>query len=175
MHKTNLKIQFTLLLSALLGFNVYSQKPEDVKSRVSEIKKWYTEIQSIGLINCKTFEYIEKDSYMADSDPMEFTQIVNTCRLNETFTIRQGKFSGYEWSQEINLYLRQGKIFFVFVTGSAEGYSYERRYYCDSNEILIQELLRESDGGQEIIGSNIDVKENLRKRITEVIDMTKFK
>ncbi len=50
------------------------------------------------------------------------------------------------------------RCFFTFVTGSTESWSYEYRYYFDTDEKLIRYLERESEGGEEISGPNKQIK-----------------
>jgi len=71
---------------------------------------------------------------------------------------------GYEWGQEVSIYKRKGKIFFIFVTGGAETWSYEYRYYFDADENLIRHLVKEADYGNEISGPNKEIKIDAKKK-----------
>lgn len=75
---------------------------------------------------------------------------------------------GYEWAQEVSIYKRKGKIFFIFVTGGAETWSYEYRYYFDTDENLIRHLVKEADYGNEISGPNKEIKIDAKKKNVNV-------
>ena len=141
------------------------EKELTVDERVEQIRGWYSEIQKIGMNNCKTKRKTRFErGFSSDGEDFPFEQIVKTCELNEDFELIRGEFSGYEWGQEVSVYKRKGKIFFIFVTGGAEAWSYEYRYYFDSNENLIRHLEREADGGDELSGPNIEKKINAKKK-----------
>jgi hypothetical protein len=136
-----------------------------VDERVEQIRGWYGEIQKIGMNNCKTKRKTRYEKgFSSDSEEFSFEQIVKTCELNEDFELIKGEFSGYEWAQQVSIYKRKDKIFFIFVTGGAESWTYEYRYYFDSDENLIRHLVREADGGDEISGPNTEKKINAKKK-----------
>jgi hypothetical protein len=140
-------------------------KELSVDERVEQIRGWYGEIQKIGMNNCKTKRKTRYEKgFSSDSEEFSFEQIVKTCELKEDFELIKGEFSGYEWAQQVSVYKRKDKIFFIFVTGGAESWTYEYRYYFDSDENLIRHLVREADGGDEISGPNIEKKINAKKK-----------
>lgn len=140
-------------------------KELSVDERVEQIRGWYGEIQKIGMNNCKTKRKTRYEKgFSSDSEEFSFEQIVKTCELNEDFELIKGEFSGYEWAQQVSVYKRKDKIFFIFVTGGAESWTYEYRYYFDSDENLIRHLVREADGGDEISGPNTEKKINAKKK-----------
>ena len=140
-------------------------KELSVDERVEQIRGWYGEIQKIGMNNCKTKRKTRYErGFSSDSEEFSFEQIVKTCELNEDFELIKGEFSGYEWAQQVSVYKRKDKIFFIFVTGGAESWTYEYRYYFDSDENLIRHLVREADGGDEISGPNTEKKINAKKK-----------
>jgi NADH:ubiquinone oxidoreductase subunit F (NADH-binding) len=59
-------------------------------------------------------------------------------------------------------------VFFVLIKGASEGYVYERRYYCNEDEKLIQQLDREGEGG-ELKANNVENKTDLNKNIKVVL------
>jgi hypothetical protein len=143
-------------------------KELSVDERVEQIRGWYGEIQKIGMNNCKTKRKTRYErGFSSDSEEFSFEQIVKTCELNEDFELIKGEFSGYEWAQQVSVYKRKDKIFFIFVTGGAESWTYEYRYYFDSDENLIRHLVREADGGDEISGPNIEKKINAKKKFVK--------
>jgi hypothetical protein len=140
-------------------------KELSVDERVEQIRGWYGEIQKIGMNNCKTKRKTRYEKgFSSDSEEFSFEQIVKTCELKEDFELIKGEFSGYEWAQQVSVYKRKDKIFFIFVTGGAESWTYEYRYYFDSDENLIRHLVREADGGDEISGPNTEKKINAKKK-----------
>ena len=140
-------------------------KELSVDERVEQIRSWYGEIQKIGMNNCKTKRKTRYErGFSSESEEFSFEQIVKTCELKEDFELIKGEFSGYEWAQQVTVYKRKDKIFFIFVTGGAESWTYEYRYYFDSDENLIRHLVREADGGDEISGPNIEKKINAKKK-----------
>ena len=142
-----------------------NEKKLTVEERIEEIRNWYTEIQKIGLKNCHTKRKTRYEKgFSSDSEEFSFEQKVKTCELNEDFELIKGEFSGYEWAQQVSVYKRKDKIFFIFVTGGAESWTYEYRYYFDSDENLIRHLVREADGGDEISGPNTEKKINAKKK-----------
>jgi len=145
------------------------EKELTVDERVEQIRGWYAEIQKIGMQNCKTKRKTRREQgFSSDGEEFKFEQAVKTCGLNEDFELIRGEFSGYEWGQEVSVYKRKGKIFFIFVTGGAEAWSYEYRYYFDSNENLIRHLVREADGGDELSGPNKEKKIDPKKKNVKV-------
>jgi hypothetical protein len=144
-------------------------------NRIAEIKNWYKEIQSIGLKNCSTDSYIVYDRLSPETSQIPFTQRIKSCSLNDRFSVLQGEFNLYESIEKVNVYLQHGKIFFVFIELSAEAYSAEYRYYCDTNENIILELNKESYDPMKPLGENIESKQNLNKPVKSIIEFNRFK
>lgn len=149
-----------------------------VTTRVNDIKKWYTEIQAIGLKNCasKTYTVYEIGGYDDTGKPVKYPheQTIQRCNLSTTYSLYNGIFSGDHWGQSVKVYLKNNRIFFVFISGGGEGSSYEERYYCNEDEKIIKELRRDGDFGEEPSGANIEVKTNINKDIRTVIDFGRF-
>jgi hypothetical protein len=135
------------------------EKKLTIDERVEQIREWYAEIQKIGMQNCKT---IKKTRYEIGLDPeggkMPFEQVVKTCQLDENYELIRGEFTSYEAGYKLSVYKKEGKVFFVFIEGGAEAWSYEHRFYFDTDEKLIRKLQREADGGEQISGPNKEVK-----------------
>ena len=75
---------------------------------------------------------------------------------------------------KIPIYKRNGKIFFVFIEGGGEGWSFEKRYYCDEEENVIKHIEREAENGDAITGPQIEIEinksnPNVRKYVEEDI------
>lgn len=164
-----------LFFVGYLSLDSTSQKITGTKERVAEIKKWYAEIQSIGLRNCKSKKFIKYDNPFNQNENIPFNQTVSICQLNNVYLIKKGQFEGHEWAEDVLIYYKNGLIFFVFIKGVSEGYTYERRYYLNSREKIIQELEREADYGEEFKGNHKEVSDNLNKDIREIIDLDVFK
>lgn len=135
-------------ISGLSGMEPLTQMDplQSVDERVNEIGKWYAEAQKLGEKNCKVYKTIKKDGLTSEQQ-FPFDQEVKACRLNDRYELVQGKFLGYEWGETVNIYKKDGKVFFVFVEGGAEAFLYENRYYCDRDETVIRHLRKESEGG----------------------------
>lgn len=157
-----------IFYSLLLGFYTgYSQSTEAINARVLEIKKWYGEIQSIGLKNCITKEKVVEEEI---SDEIEkFTQTLKKCNLNETYQVVQGSFNSYEWSSNINLYRKNGKIFFVYIETFSIGGTGEFRFYFNDRELLIKQVEKIEDVIEDKITKK-ENKENLFKNTTQVFE-----
>lgn len=145
---------------------------------VNDIRKWYSEVQSIGMKNCssKTYTVYETAGFDASGKPIKYPhdQTIQRCNLSTTYSLYDGSFTGDHWGQNVKVYLKNNKIFFVFITGGGEGYSYEERYYCNEDEKIIKELKREGDFGEAPSGENSEVKTNINKDIRTVIDFGRF-
>ena len=156
-----------IFYSLLLGFYTgYSQNTEAINARVLDIKKWYGEIQSIGLKNCKEKTRVALDSFDGETDKMEFVQKIKKCDLNSDYEVLQGEFSGYEWANDINIYKKNGNVFFVFIYWGGEGVNNENRFYFDENQKLIKEIEKSIDYDCKSVKT--EKKENLNKSLLNV-------
>jgi hypothetical protein len=133
---------------------VVEEKPQTKEERIQEIKLWYSEIQKIGMQNCEAKKRVKYEGFDPESEQMPFDQIVKTCKLDASYELIRGDFSGYEWGYQLTIYKKDGKIFFVLVTGGGEGNTFEKRFYCDRNENLIELLENYTEGGEEVQGSD---------------------
>ena len=149
-----------------------------VNSRVEDIRKWYSEIQAIGMKNCTSKTYTAYETVGYDDNgkqiKLPYEQTIQRCNLSPIYSLYDGYFTGDHWGQSVKVYLKNNKIFFVFITGGGEGYSYEERYYCNEDEKIIKELKREGDFGEEPSGANTEIKTNINKDIRTVIDFARF-
>ena len=148
--------------------------PQTKEERIQDIKAWYDQIQLMGKRNCIERERIKNDSFSPESEAIPFTQKASKCKINEEFEVIQGNFSGYEAGSKIRIYKRNGKIFFVFIEGGGEGWSFEKRYYCDEEENVIKHIEREAENGDAITGPQIEIEinktnPNERKYVEEAI------
>jgi hypothetical protein len=158
---------------------VVEEKPQTKEERIQEIKLWYSEVQKIGMQNCETKKRVKYDSFDLESEKIPFDQVVKTCKLDDHYELIRGEFGGYEWGQQLSIYKKDGKIFFVLVEGASEGWSYTKRYYCDRDENLIQLLENEADGGEEVKGPGKPTQLNpakpkIQDNITEYLSDVNF-
>jgi hypothetical protein len=165
-----LKINLIITVAILIGsFNANAQTSTTNKARIAEIKKWYAEIQTIGLKNCKTKKYVNTDGFTNEQE-YKFDQKIQVCQLNNLYQVTKCQFTGHEWAGDVIIYRKNNSVFFVLIKGASEGYLYERRYYCNQDEILIQQLDRE---GIDLTKSkNIENPTNLYKNIKVVLSDT---
>ena len=146
--------------------------PISENSRINDIRNWYSEIQSIGMKNCISKTYTVNEDFGGNETPYE--QTIQRCTLNPTYTLLNGDFDGLEFAENVKVYLKNGKIFFVFITGNSEGYSYEIRYYCNEDEKIIKEIRRNSDFAEELSGPFVDDLTNLSMDIRSIINFNRF-
>lgn len=132
--------------------------PQTVDERINDIRAWYSQIQNLGLKNCRQKTRVKYDSFSVESEKIPFDQVASKCKLSDEFELIEGNFSGYEWSYTVHIYKKNQKVFFIFIEGGAEGWSYERRYYCDKDENVIRHLEREAEGGEEVRGPQKEMK-----------------
>lgn len=153
---------------------MFAQQKDLLKSRIKEIKSSYAEIQEIGLNNCKNTSYVVYENNYTTQEKIPFTQTIKNCSVNDIYTVKTGQFNGDHWYSNVSIYYKNGYIFFIFEEGGGEGQKYETRYYCDSEERIIQELHSESEGSTDLNSPQIEIKENLRKHINQIIDLKPF-
>lgn len=137
--------------------------PQTLEERIADIRSWYEQAENLPKSNCSVKTKKTFDSLGPDSEPMEFQQKVSVCQISDDFELIEADFSGWESGSTAHIYKKEGKIFFVFVEGGAEGWRFERRYYCDQDENVIRFLEREADGGDEPNGPQITKKLNPAK------------
>jgi hypothetical protein len=130
-----------------------NEKREITEKRIQEIKLWYAQVENTKKDSCTTKKRIKHEGFDSHSEQIPFEQEVEICSIGKQYEKIVGNFSGYEWGSQISIYKKEGKVFFVFVTGSSESLSYEERYYWDNNEQLIRFLNKEmSEYTEEEIG-----------------------
>ena len=161
-------MKYSIIFFFLTNFicvNCYSQ---DSASRILEIKKMYAEVIKLSNTNtskqCKKGKTINYEGFDQSSKKMPFEQTAELCNISKEYTTYNEKFSGYEWESDEIYYLKDNKIFFVFmVTGSASC-SNEYRVYYDANENIIKILNKSNDcnGGSPINSSEIKDKAEMK-------------
>ncbi len=74
-------------------------------------------------------------------------QTAERCHISKDYTTYNAKFSGHEWESDEIYYLKNNKIFFVFISTMDESWEYVYRVYYDLNENIIKILMKSNDGG----------------------------
>jgi outer membrane protein len=146
--------------------------PISENSRINDIRNWYSEIQSIGMKNCTTKAYTVYEDFGGNETP--YGQTIQRCKLSPTYTLLNGDFSGHEWAENVKVYLKNDKIFFVIITAGDDGGNSEIRYYCNEDEKIIKELWRSADLGEELTGPNSEDLTNLSMDIRSIINFNRF-
>lgn len=136
------------------------ERTQTAEERINDIRKWYAEIINQGLSNCKTKTKTSYDSPMPDMEPFAFEQTASSCILSNDFQLIEAYLNGYEWGNKVHIYKKNGKIFFVFIEGGAESWTFEKRYYCDKDENVIRYLEREGENGDQPNGPQTTMKLN---------------
>lgn len=140
-----------------LGRKEEIEIPQTVDERIDDIRKWYAEIDRMPKSNCRTKTRTAYDG-LTPENTFPFEQKASRCQLNDSYELVEGDLLGYEWGYTVHIYKKDGKIFFVFIEGGAEAWTYERRYYCDKDEQVIRFLEREGEGGDEPNGPQKTMK-----------------
>jgi len=160
-------MKLLIIVAILFGsLNANAQTSNNDKARIAEIKKWYAEIQTIGLNFCKTKKYV-KYIQLSPTEKFPTNQKIQDCQLNNLYQVTKCQFTYYEGNEEVIIYRKNSKVFFVLIKGASEGSVYERRYYCNQDEKLIQQLDRDGEG--ELTANNTENTENLYKNIKVIL------
>ena len=170
--QNNMKYSIIIFLFANSIFTPsYSQNNS---SRIAEIKKMYGEIIKLSNSNiskkCKQGKMTNYEGYAPSSKKMPFEQTAELCHISKDYTTYNGNFSGYEWISNKTYYLKNNKLFFVFISSGAEACSHEYRVYYDMNENIIQILKKtnECDGSVPSITSEIKDKAEIKIIYNEI-------
>ncbi len=149
--------------------NTHAQSTKGNKIQLDSIKKWYSEIQSIGLQHCIKKSIFESSEFATGSEPLRYEQIVSKCAINAKYSVIKAEFKGHEWASNIYIYLRFNSVFFVFIQGANESYSYENRWYCDASENIIEERLMRHDERSSVpeIENKLYYNRNIRSHLSE--------
>ncbi len=108
-----LKINFIITVAILIGsFNANAQTTSTNKARIAEIKKWYGEIQAIGLKNCKTKTYVKYDGH-SSTEKLSFDQKIQDCQLNNLYQVTKCQFDAIDGDKEVIIY-RKNRTVFLF-------------------------------------------------------------
>ncbi len=151
---------------AICGTNVFSQKADDVSSKIANIKQLYKEIKSKE----KTFKVTEITK--SDEDDYEETTVSIYKAGKEIKLIITGMSGVGDCGESYEFYYHQSEVFFVFYSQSCyvgdEISKTERRFYFDGGK-MIQFL----DGKKKIKSETEDFK-NAETEIKHLISEMKI-
>ncbi len=172
-----------LLIANSISTPCYSQNNSP---RIAEIKKMYGEIVKLSSSNiskkCKQGKMTIYEGFDPSSEKMPFEQTAEFCNISKDYVTYNGNFSGYEWISNKTYYLKNNKLFFVFISSGAEACAHEYRIYYDMNENIIQILKKtnDCDGSSPITSSEIKdkaeikiIKEDIQSDFNKVLKMIK--
>jgi hypothetical protein len=143
----------------------YSQ---DNSSRILEIKKMYGEVIKLSNSNiskqCKKGKMTNYEGFDSRSEKMPFEQTAELCHISKDYITYDAKFCGYEWGSNVIYYLKNNKIFFVFISSGGEACINEYRVYYDLNENIIKILKKSNDcdGNSPLNSSEIKEKTEIK-------------
>jgi hypothetical protein len=132
--------------------------------------------------NCKQGKMTIYEGFDPSSEKMPFEQTAEFCNISKDYVTYNGNFSGYEWISNKTYYLKNNKLFFVFISSGAEACAHEYRIYYDMNENIIQILKKtnDCDGSSPITSSEIKdkaeikiIKEDIQSDFNKVLKMIK--
>ena len=144
---------------------------QEKNPRILEIKSMYAEVNKLNSASaaksCKNARKTEYSGFSPESEQMPFEQTAKRCKLANGYEYIEGKFRGYEWSEDYFFYLRNGSVFFVFVQSSAEACSDETRVYYDTSGRIIRLLEKTNDciGEREPFRSREQTNEDAKKQM----------
>lgn len=153
------QILFVLMLSAL-QITAFGQTTEE---RIGKIRKMYAEAQaflkntaSLKCANGKSFIY---ESFDPNSEKIKFDQFASICGLPKGYQYYNGRFRGYDWMTNYEIYLLNGKVFFAYIEFRVESCTNETRLYYNELGSIIRylektERCEEDDGSREIKDKN---------------------
>ena len=122
------------------------------QERIQEIKALYAQIQASPNVNK---DCVNKSKTTLNYDIMEegfpMTNKAKSCQLEEGLKYEQVELNGYEWGETTSFYYKDGKRFFAFTKGGAEGCGYEYRvYYNEKGDNIRMLSARNECDGQEV-------------------------
>ena len=111
------------------------------------------------------------EGFDPSSEKMPFEQTAEFCNISKDYVTYNGNFSGYEWISNKTYYLKNNKLFFVFISSweSGEELQYsickELRIYYDMNENIIQILEKTYECDGSLPTTSIEIKDKAEIKI----------
>jgi len=150
------RIQLYLMLSlSICGFS------QEVNSRVQQIRQMYAEANTQFEANRDRCDVVT-EPYVEDlgNGPYETTHSFRYCLLEQGYGVIEANYAYYEGEAKSVFYLKDGRLFFVFVYSASESCEREERFYFSTTEQSIRYLLRSNECiGENAMGSNREVAE----------------
>lgn len=149
---------------------VSAQNPD---ARIAQIKQMFATAtqneKNIKNSNCKSGSKTTYDGLVKKEYP--FKQSGKICKLPQGYAIYYGDFKGYDWMQKTTCYLKDGKLFFIYIERSAEACADEIRLYFDKNGKAIRALEKSNDCDPQKLpeGEKTLSKEDARPIITQAM------
>lgn len=144
---------------------------QTVAERIAEIKQWYSKIQSSPNQNkdCKNQSKTTLN-YDIIEEGFPITNKAKSCQLEDGLQYEQVELNGYEWGETTSFYYKDGKRFFAFTKGGAEGCGYEYRvYYNEKGEIIRMLSARNECDGQEVAAAKEVQNEGEKEEILNTV------
>ncbi|NVK66717.1 MAG: hypothetical protein HWE22_19145 [Flavobacteriales bacterium] len=145
---------------------------QTVGERIDEIKQLYAQIQASPNQNKNC---INKSKTVINYDIMEegfpMTNKAKSCQLEDDLKYEQIELNGYEWGETTSFYYHEGKRFFVYTSGGAEGCGYEYRIYYNTDGEIIRMLEARNDCDGKEVSASVEVqKEGQKEEILNTIE-----
>jgi hypothetical protein len=121
--------------------------------------------------NCKKGKMTIYEGFDPSSEKMPFEQTAEFCNISKDYVTYNANFSGYEWNTNKTYYLKNNKLFFVFISSweSGEELQYsickELRIYYDMNENIIQILEKTYECDGSLPTTSIEIKDKAEIKI----------
>ena len=178
METTQIKMKYSIIFFFLANFICATCYSQDVASRILEIKKMYAEVIKLSKSNIsKQCKKGKMTSYEGGFEigtiewgRSRVDQTAERCHISKDYTTYNAKFSGHEWDSDEIYYLKNNKIFFVFMSTWAEGCIYKYRVYYDLNENIIKILMKSNDCdvGSHLNSSEIKDKAEMKRIYNDI-------
>lgn len=136
---------------------------QSIDDRILEIKALYTKVQG-ATDKSKNCTSGTKTSYDGMEGGYPFENTAKECQLEDDLMYQEVYLNGHEWGETTHFYYNEGKRFFTYLTGGAEGCGYDYRVYYDQEGEVIRVLLAENDCDGEEVPNSIEVTDEKRKK-----------
>lgn len=160
-----------LLLLVNCSFTI-AVKSQTKEQRIDVIRKMYTEAQRLIQDNkeakCSKGNKPNYESFNPESEKVKFDQPMKKCILPKNYTVYEASFNGYHWYENIFIYLKKEKVFFVFFKSGGEGCETEDRIYFDEMGNIIRYLEKTANCEENNISKEITDKQSLTRIKNEI-------
>lgn len=179
-------VLFVFIFCAL-QINVTGQTTQE---RVAMIRKMYAEVQtflknsaSAKCSNGKSILYFGEGPEELQNVEFRVDQNTSICNLPKGYQYLKGRFKGFDWLNNYEIFLLNGKVFFAYIERAVvESCSMETRLYYNESGYIIKYLEKttsceEDDGSREIKNKDkIKTAEiDIADAISKIQDIIKYK